>query len=351
MGIVDLQNEAEQRGFCMKFEGFLYKGNIMAKYNNFCLVCFKDKKGKLFTFYEEKKKFSTNPDCENACNEYKKGFISKICNKEINCLFDFFNAKSNKKCYHFYHYKCKPKICFFCTKYNYTVKNAVVFGKFHKYDNDFMKILYHYRFDYFKDITEVNEIQKFVNHKIKLREYAYKFIQECNEIPEEIKTIYNRKKELENKYTKKCLEEDVRDGKPFEISLNDLNEYEEKFDERLQKRNEKWERERAEERKQNSSCSNSQSSYSPQKKDSEVYVTFCSSCGNNCIFCHHEKAGTSQNRVKAHESCFEKNKRKKCVTCGKSVIGIMQPWGWFCSSCDSKGKLKYNLCYFCKEKL
>ena len=278
---------------------------------------------------------SADPDCEKDCDEYKNDFITKINNQQINIFETFFKNPSGIKCYHFFHEKCrksKSKGCELC-KNGFAVQNINLFGSINSFT--LAEILFKYRFGKYY----------FHGYKFPFYEFdktAHKYIQDCNEISEEAKKIYSKKNKLECKYWKNVFNKKCR-----EISLNDIKKYGDEIENKLL---EEYNAEIAKQEKNmsNKSYSESSSSSSP-KKESAVFVSFCTSCGSNCVFCGHEKAGTSQNRVKAHKSCSGSN--KKCNSCGKSVVGLMQPYGFFCTACNSKGKLKYNLCYFCKEKL
>ena len=292
MGI-DYQKDTDKLSYCNNFVDFLLKGDVKKKFTNFCMICFKDKNEELFTSYTKKSKIqnlTADPDCEKDCDEYKNDFITKINNQEIDIFETFFKNSSKMKCYHFFHKKCKQgkKGCELC-KNGFTVQNINLFGQI---ESELDYILYYYRFgSYFGN--------PFSFPKNDFDKTAHKFIQDT-------KLKEERKERIEAKKAQK------------------------------------------KEKKSNNNYSESSSS-SSSKKESEVFVSFCTSCGSNCVFCGHEKAGTSQNWVKAHKSCSGSN--NKCNSCGKSVIGLMKPYGFFCSKCDSQRKLKFNLCYFCKEKL
>lgn len=339
MGI-DYQKDTDKLRYCNNFVDFLLKGDVKKKFTNFCMICFKDKNEELFTSYTKKSKIqnlTADPDCEKDCDEYKNDFITKINNQEIDIFETFFKNSSKMKCYHFFHKKCKQgkKGCELC-KNGFTVQNINLFGQI---ESELDYILYYYRFgSYFGN--------PFSFPKNDFDKTAHKFIQDSNEISEEAKKIYSTKNKLELKYRRNVL-----GYKCEELSLNDIKKYGDEFETKLkEERKERIEAKKAQkkEKKSNNNYSESSSS-SSSKKESEVFVSFCTSCGSNCVFCGHEKAGTSQNWVKAHKSCSGSN--NKCNSCGKSVIGLMKPYGFFCSKCDSQRKLKFNLCYFCKEKL
>lgn len=56
MGI-DSQRDIDKLNYCNNFVDFLLKGDVKKKFTNFCMICFKDKNGELFTSYLIKVKY------------------------------------------------------------------------------------------------------------------------------------------------------------------------------------------------------------------------------------------------------------------------------------------------------
>ena len=344
------------------FYNFMHKKDLMKKFTTICCICQKDKNNVYYTAYSNGKKNLTNNTNYDYCFDFsikrENNFIYEINSKSIDKLGDFlFNTENN--CYHFYHENCKNKKigCPFCY-FGYTILNANIFCKMT--ESDFTLVIKKYKF-----INNINYMKKyFYRYKYELLNSAYSFIDNSKNIEQNAKESYNEKHNLEKYLKKKKMIKYDYNEETQEIALSEVNEWNNKLDEKLAKEREEKESRRKEiqdddednddheendEQEENEKRENNLNSSDSNKHEFMVNVWFCiNCCRKKCVLCG-AKWGNNHS-VFAHESC-NKNYRSNrlCGKCNKKCKPADYFTGGMCSNCYFK-HYKHYKCYFCSMK-
>ena len=297
--------------------------------NKVCPNCYK------FEFYGEK----------IPKNQCKASYIYDV-RREING-YNFNGVKQylkDSKCEHFYCSNHKKDKCYLCDNFM-TAKNFTVFLEPDK--KSFFQII-----EYINGETNKRECQ----YKNDVINAVYRFIENDEEIRENIKIEVKKRRDLELKF-----KNDLCYFDSFEIKLD--SDYEmllEKYETKMKEKKERKEQERKEKEKEkeyeyeiknlnkiikNKEIINQKNNLIEQNKKVKLRICYNSKCSGKCFICRGKVGGIST-QLYCHQRCWDLN---NCFVCGKKSQTDCNRN--VCYDCLKYGRFRREWCAVCKQKL
>lgn len=296
--------------------------------NTICPICFKDKDGHNFPAADSII-LDESDDIDIKVDTYKRKLIEGINNGSLGKLIRYIKVKN---CEHFFHEKCKNSKknkwyntyhkheCLFCSNW-ISQNNLRAFATISERQIKTIIEAYHFK-------------EHFPNwrYPVDLRKKFFKFIYECQEIPEEKRDEIKARRKLTIKFINDLFYEN-----DWEIDINsyDLNYWENRYEEELREEEERKVKHQAKEREIQA------------KRDNIVDLTCCEECARTCCLCYKRDCVLEGSR--AHKTCLLFP--NMCLICRQKSKNIY-PFVGFCFSCKSKYKVENKVhCAVCRQPL